>query len=170
MKGFPAYPDHKRVFVELANNGRKPMAMGHMVRTKTNYYCVTQTGRAYGIALADEKLDDPMLQVYFDINQFIDHPMIGQWLDDPSFPHTYAEAIRFFRVDSGRLWGVDLMRMREVALARAIGYCSANELQYFVRRGRSPIPVGALSAAQNFLEVIRRRFSEFRMDARATAP
>lgn len=138
MPGYPEFPDHKRVYMELV--GRKFISSKLMERTRPNHYRLTPLGKAQAAALMDGSGEH-----LFKVASSAAHdPDFLKWLDDPSHPkHDPKRPIEISRGN----------------ILNALRWCKGHDVDFVVGQ-TDAIHVRTLSQILDYYTALEYRFGE----------
>ncbi|MDZ4817779.1 MAG: hypothetical protein SGJ20_02270 [Planctomycetota bacterium] len=171
LRGFEsAHPDHKRVMMEIMGQTKKdnPVRRCFIVKTKPNYYRLTDLGAAEVTALLHRPAvgattsKSPGL-IYVAVEPFVESPPFRAWLKDNDEPRTWLGAAAFLGLSRNTANELnDRIRAIETAAKHASEWCvqaGRNDITRGVHGGSRPIPLAEIEQLQAFLDVLRGRFA-----------
>jgi hypothetical protein len=171
LRGFESkHPDHKRVMMEIMGQSKKdnPVRRRFLEKTKPNYYRLTDLGAAEVAAIQQRPESDATSTrspgpIYVAIEPFVESPPFRAWLKDKDEPRSWLGAAAFLGLSRNTANELnDRMRAVETAVRRAREWCAQAgraDITRGVHGGSRPIPLSEVEHLQQFLDVLRVRFS-----------
>lgn len=171
LRGFESdHPDHKRVMMEIMGQTKKdnPVRRRFIEKTKPNYYRLTDLGAAEVTAIQREPVSEVTSirspgPIYVAIEPFVESPPFRAWLRDRDEPRAWLGAAAFLGLSRNTANELnDRIRAIETAVRRAKEWCvqaGRVDVTRGVHGGSRPIPLAEIEQLQEFLDVLRFRFS-----------
>lgn len=163
------YPDHKRVMMEIMGTTKKdnPIRRGWLERTRSNYYRITDIGRAEANKLSEtkvsgEKSHRSQAPIYDAVAPLYRHPVFRKHCSDPHEPRMWLGAASFFGLTSNDPQHVeDRRKATRTAIDNALSWLKETKSDNFrrgVSGGEEAISKGSLLKLKKFLDLIENRF------------
>lgn len=133
MRGYPDYPDHKRVYMEVT--GTKLLGRGLIERVRPNHYQLTSLGHSTVVFLTVPTFGS----LYLWTKSVLKSQGYTEWSMDPSRP-----TVKPF-------WYPYIDCHSDIAL------CAHHKVEWIVGNGR-PIHVRELANIQDYIQAMRSRF------------
>lgn len=163
-----AYPDHKRVMMEImSSKASNPIKRGWIEQTRTNHYKMTRAGLATAYGLGDPK-DKPAssakaaANLYDAIEPYVSHPVFRAHRNDPNQPKTWLGAAAFLGLTAYDNAAVQAkLRAAKTSVSAAIDWLHDNGISDLRRGpagGGAAISQDDLVSLQAFVIVLEERF------------
>jgi hypothetical protein len=164
------YPDHKRVMMEIMGTTKKdnPIRRGWLERTRSNYYRMTDIGRAEANRLSDvqvpgEKSHRSPQPIYDAVAPLYRQAVFRKYCADPQEPRMWLGAASFLGLTSNEPQHVeDRRKATRTAIENALAWLSETKADSFrrgVSGGDEAISKDSLVKLREFLDVIESRFA-----------
>lgn len=164
------YPDHKRVMMEIMGTTKKenPLRRGWFERTRSNFYKLTDVGRAEadhlsGTKATGEKSHKSPQPVYDAVAPLFRHPVFRKFCKDPDEPRIWLGAAAFLALTSNDAQHVEDRRTStRTAIENALAWLKDNKAESFrrgVSGGDEAISKDILLKLKEFLDTIEKRFA-----------
>lgn len=164
------YPDHKRVMMEIMGTTKKdnPIRRGWLERSRSNYYRMTDIGRAEAERLGDtnltgEKSHRSAQPIYDAVAPLYRHPVFRKYCGDPQEPRMWLGAASFLGLTSNEPQHVeDRRKASRTAIDKALAWLEETNADSFrrgVSGGEEAISKESLLKLEEFLDLIESRFA-----------
>jgi hypothetical protein len=165
-----AYPDHKRVMMEIMGTTKKdnPLRRGWLERDRPNHYRITDIGRSEVDRLSDtkatsEKSHRSPQPIYDAVAPLYRNAVFRKHIRDPKEPHMWLGAASFFGLTSNDPQHVeDRRKATRTAIENALAWLRETKADTFrrgVSGGNEAIAKSDLLKLKEFLDVIEKRFA-----------
>jgi len=164
------YPDHKRVMSEIMGTTKKdnPIRRGWLERTRSNYYRITNIGRAEADRLGEvkvtgEKSHRSPQPIYDAVAPLYRHPVFRKYCADTHEPRMWLGAASFLGLTSNEPQHVeDRRKATRTAIDNALAWLKDTKADSFrrgVSGGEEAISKDSLVKLREFLDVVESRFA-----------
>jgi hypothetical protein len=172
LRGFEEqHPDHKRVMMEIMGQTKRdnPIRRGFLRKTRSNYYQITDLGRAEAALLSassgstEQPTSKSPQVIYNSIKQYTESRAFQMWLIDPEEPRSWLGASVFLGLTRNTANELnDRIRALRHAVDQTERWCadsSRQEIRSGATAGEKAIPLSEVRRLLEFLSVIEERFA-----------
>jgi hypothetical protein len=157
-----AYPDHKRVMMELMGKDSVPKQQGWIERTRRNYYRMTPLGlaRAAELTGGERSTHRRAVELCRSVSRYVHHPVFRAHLRDREEPKTWLGAAAFLALPSNDPDALDgRLRQIEGGISGALEWIAETGIQE-LREGDAGTAVSRddLLQLRAFLSLLLDRF------------